>query len=501
MIFDLISLKNYESKIDDYSFDDLGLKTLFDSFYDHNWSDLHNVLECIVKVDEIKKRQAIFTDFLVDDSDQLKTFKRHLEELRDAYKNYLSIDGGLKSYLLFVQYMEKLIAFFDKGTEILNNLDLKSNEMMKMRDFFNSKEKEESFNQLKEDYNKAILACQKMGEMMVSYVTGEKFIKTAKVKEGNIDLLKSIEDLMKRLDISIMEKEVNLTRHDLDAYYFNRLDYIYPEDARVLKHFFDKYSDKIKYDYDTLSTELNFYLKIKLLFDYAKEMNVSYSKAEINDEYNTDIYDLSDITIINKVDYIQPNDFHYDLYHHIQIVTGANGGGKTTYLRSVGANYIFFSSLGYTFSKSANIKPIKYLCTHFPNDENYQVGYGRLQDEIKRIDIVRNRLCKDCLYLMNETFSSTDEDTAFKESKKLFKELDDKEVNVVFITHQQLLLQYVDKEKVILLNPIVDVDDNNRRTFKIRRVDTEIHAFANDILRKYGLSKEMLDKKRRERDV
>ena len=102
---------------------------------------------------------------------------------------------------------------------------------------------------------------------------------------------------------------------------------------------------------------------------------------------------------------------------------------------------------------------------------------------------------------MNETFSSTDEDTAFKESKKLFKELDDKEVNVVFITHQQLLLQYIDRDKVILLNPIVDVDDNNRRTFKIRRVENEIHAFANDILRKYGLSKEILDKKRREKDV
>ena len=163
--------------------------------------------------------------------------------------------------------------------------------------------------------------------------------------------------------------------------------------------------------------------------------------------------------------------------------------------------YIFFSSLGYTFSKKASIKAIKYLCTHFPNDENYQVGYGRLQDEIKRIDYVRNRLSKDCLYLMNETFSSTDEDTAFKESKKLFKELDDKEVNVVFITHQQLLLQYIDREKVILLNPIVDVDDNNRRTFKIRRVENEVHAFANDILRKYGLSKEILDKKRREKDV
>ncbi len=501
MIFNLISLKNYESKIDEYSFDDLGLKTLFDDFYDHNWQDLYQVMEYIVPLEEIKKRQAIFSDFLEDKEEQLKTFKRALEELRDAYKNYLSIDGGLKSYLLFVQYMEKLISFIDKGNEILSNMNLNADEMINMRTFFANKEKEEAFIKLKDDFKDAMLACQKMGEMMVSYVTGDNFIKTAKVKEGNIDLLKSIEDLMDRLGIQRIEKEANLTRHDLDAYYFNRLDYIYPNESKILKSFFDKYNDKFKYDYDTLSTELNFYLKIKLLFDYALEKNVLYSKAEFNDEYNTDMYDLSDITIINKVDYIQSNDFHYDLYHHTQIVTGANGGGKTTYLRSIGANYIFFSTLGYTFSKKASIKPIKYLCTHFPNDENYQVGYGRLQDEIKRIDMVRNKLCKDCLYLMNETFSSTDEDTAFKESKKLFKELDEKEVNVIFITHQQLLLQYIDKDKVILLNPIVDVDDNNRRTFKIRRVDKEIHAFANDILRKYGLSKEILDKKRREKDV
>ena len=501
MIFNLISLKNYESKIDEYSFDDLGLKTLFDDFYDHNWQDLYQVLEYIAPVNEIKKRQAIFTDFLNDSEEKLKVFKRALEELRDAYKNFLSIDGGLKSYLLFVQYIEKLINFIDTGNNVLTSLDLKAEEMINMRNFFTQKEQEEFFIKLKEDYKSACLACQKMGEMMVSYVTGDQFIKTAKVKEGNIDLLKSIEDLMDRLNIPRMEREANLTRHDLDAYYFNRLDYIYPNESRALKEFFDKYSDEIKYDYDTLSTELNFYLKIKLLFDHAKEKNVLYSKAIINEEYNTDIHDLSDITIINKVDYIQANDFHYDLYHHIQIVTGANGGGKTTYLRSVGANYIFFSSLGYTFSKDACIKPIKYLCTHFPNDENYQVGYGRLQDEIKRIDYVRNRLSKDCLYLMNETFSSTDEDTAFKESKKLCKELEEKEVNVVFITHQQLLLQYIDREKVILLNPIVDVDDNNRRTFKIRRVENEVHAFANDIIRKYGLSKEILDKKRREKDV
>ena len=501
MKFDLISLKNYEGKIDMLAFDDLGLQTLFDDFYDHNWSDLHSVMELIPKEEEIRKRQLIFSDFLNDENDTLKTFKRLLEELRDAYKNFLSIDGGLKSHILFTQYIDKLVSFIDLGKDILNNLSFSSVEMNKMKDFFNEKVSDKDYIGLKEDLNKAKDASLVMTKLFVSYVTLDKFIKTNKFKENQVDLLSKLEGYMDDLNVKYQKEDVNLIRHDLDPYYFNRLDYIYPNESKVLSDFFKKYRDNISYDYDTLSRELNYYLKIKLLFNYAKEKNVYYSMVDITDDDNVYMNDLSDITIINKVDYIQSNDYVSDYIHHMQIVTGANGGGKTTYLRSIGANYIFFTSLGWVFAKSAKIKPIKHLFTHFPNDENYQVGYGRLQDEIRRIDAVKGYFSQDTLYLMNETFSSTDEDTAFKETKKLFKELEDKHVSVVFITHQQLLLQFIDREKIYLLNPIVDVDDNNRRTFKIRRVSSEVHAYAEDILRKYGLSKDILDKKRRGSDV
>ena len=501
MKFDLISLKSYEGKIDMLAFDDLGLQTLFDDFYDHNWSDLQSVMELIPKEEEIRKRQLIFSDFLCDEEDTLKTFKRLLEELRDAYKNFLSIDGGLKSHILFTQYIDKLVNFIDKGRDILNNLTFSSIELNKMKDFFNEKAKDSDYIKLKEDLDNAVCASSVMTKLFVSYVTLDKFIKTNKFEENKTDLLSKLEGYMDDLNVKYIKEDVNLIRHDLDPYYFNRLDYIYPNESKVLADFFKKYRDNISYDYDTLSRELNYYLKIKLLFNHAKERNVSYTMVDITDSSDVYMNDLADITIINKVDYIQVNDYASDDIHHMQIVTGANGGGKTTYLRSIGANYIFFTSLGYVFAKSAKLKAIKHLFTHFPNDENYQVGYGRLQDEIRRIDMVRGYFSKDTLYLMNETFSSTDEDTAFKETKKLFKEIEEKHVNMVFITHQQLLLEYIDKEKVILLNPIVDVDDNNKRTFKIRRVDAKVHAYAEDILRKYGLSKDILDKKRRDLDV
>ena len=399
------------------------------------------------------------------------------------------------------KYIDKLVNFIDCGRDILNSLTFSSNELNKMKDFFNEKAKDSDYIKLKEDLDNAVCASSVMTKLFVSYVTLDKFIKTNKFEENKTDLLSKLEGYMDDLNVKYIKEDVNLIRHDLDPYYFNRLDYIYPNESKVLADFFKKYRDNISYDYDTLSRELNYYLKIKLLFNHAKERNVSFTMVDITDSSDVYMNDLADITIINKVDYIQVNDYASDDIHHMQIVTGANGGGKTTYLRSIGANYIFFTSLGYVFAKSAKLKAIKHLFTHFPNDENYQVGYGRLQDEIRRIDMVRGYFSKDTLYLMNETFSSTDEDTAFKETKKLFKEIEEKHVNMVFITHQQLLLEYIDKEKIILLNPIVDVDDNNKRTFKIRRVDAKVHAYAEDILRKYGLSKDILDKKRRDLDV
>ncbi len=498
--FNLISKKDYESKINEYVFDDIGLKTLFDDFYDHNWSDLLEVMEYIPKPIEIKKRQDIFNDFLNDKDDHLKTFKRYLEELRGAYKNYKSTDGGLKSYILYSQYINKLIKFFTLGCDELNAITLESKEMNEMRNYFNDKVNSDSFKKLVKDNECTYNAYKNMENMIVSYITNDKFIKT-NIKTEQVLLIDKLKGILDELNIEYNLTNSNTIRHELDPYYFNRLEYIYPEDYKVLRTFFDTYKDEIEYEYDNLSFNLQYYIKLKALFVHAESKNVTYSKAVINEDYVTDIHDLADISIINKVEQITTNDFHYDLEHHMQIVTGTNGGGKTTYLRSIGANMIIFSSIGYTFSKDALIKPVKYIHSHFPNDENYQVGYGRLQDELRRLGFMKPDFCKDCILMLNETFSSTDEETAFKESMKLFEDVTKNQVNMIFITHQQTLLRNIDREKIALLNPIVDSEHGNKRLFKIRKVENQVHAFAEDILRKYGLSKEDLRRRKEEMDV
>ncbi|MFA6661610.1 MAG: hypothetical protein WCS56_01095, partial [Bacilli bacterium] len=370
--FNLLNINNYYSRIDSSAFEDLGIKSLFDDFYDSNWNALEDVMSKICDAKEIQNRQDIFTDFLNDNENKLGILKRLLTEVWERYKNYQHSDGGLIHYVNFYLYQKALISFIREGFDILQSLDLKSEKMINMKESLKSIIDSEIFIALNSNVAGAENAYNSIRTFIVSYKMNEDNIKINKINEKKsvylFDELKSCSDM---LGIDLPTYATNTLRHPLDSYYFNRLEYIFTEEVQTLKDFYETFNDKIEIDYEILYRDLNYYLRFKELFIYAKEKDVLYSKATINDEYVTNISDMKDITIINKVPEITANDFTYTKDHHIQIVTGANGGGKTTFLRSIGANYIIFSALGYTFSAAAAIKPVKFIKTHFPNDENY----------------------------------------------------------------------------------------------------------------------------------
>lgn len=492
MEFKLIDTSKFLSKIRPMLFDDIGILTLFDDVYDHSWLDLQDIMEFLVDKEEILKRQAIFTDFLNDENDALKNFKRLCDICLDLYKQYISSDSDIKSYINIVMFYYRYIDFIEKGSEELNKLNFESKELNEMKKFFNEKKDDASFKSFKEEVLKCVEAINKMKYMTISYRIDDDYM----YENVNSEETKTLEELLisyaNKLNIEPVTRETNYSRHMMDSYFYNRYEYVFYDDYQLIRKFFYTYSDNCKYNFEILSGELNYYLKFKALFMEAKERNINYCRCVFNDEHKAEFRDLHDITIMRKVAHITPNDTSWNLDEHVQIITGANGGGKTTYCRSIGSNYVMMNSVGYAFASFANVSPIKYLHTHFPNDENYVVGYGRLHDEIVRLDRIRQDFSEDTLVLLNETFSSTDEDTALQESLKLLEEIDEKKVQLIFITHQQKLLDIIDRTKIALLNPIVDTEHGNKRTFKIRRVGAVINSYAEDILRKYGLSREQL---------
>lgn len=493
MKFNLLDKLQYESKIESSVFEDLELKILFERFYEGSYYDLFEIMEHLPKIEETEKRSVIFTDILNDKKELFRTFNRLLEETIDSYRIYEASSYLLKECFSFVCFYKKFLLFIEKGKEILEELKPTSPVLINLRNYLKENYESATYKTLKSDCEEALKAIEKISSFVLSFSKGDNYMEALKVN-GGYSLDEKLLSIALKMNIESENKLIINNKHDLDASLYNRLQFVYPLEYDILSKFYKKYKDITNFDFYELHDDLSFYLKMKTLFVTLNEAGIPYSKAFITNDGSISFNSVYDITLFGNVGKIIDNDCAFDSNHLIQIITGANGGGKTSYLRSIGVNYLLFTTLGYTFSKSASLKAIKKIYTHFPNDENYKVGYGRLKDELDRLSRITNILDNDSLFLSNETFSSTSEDIAFSYSFNLINNLLEKKVTTIFITHQQKLLDNINKEKIVLLNPVIDEESGNKRLFKIKKVDSEIHSFASDILKKYGLTKDKIKK-------
>ena len=95
---------------------------------------------------------------------------------------------------------------------------------------------------------------------------------------------------------------------------------------------------------------------------------------------------------------------------------------------------------------------------------------------------------EDSFAVFNETYSGTDERRSEEYSAKLADRMWSGGVFGIYVTHIHALTG----GKIPTLAAVVDEGDDNRRTYKIRRVGETKSSFARDILEKYGLDGESL---------
>lgn len=91
------------------------------------------------------------------------------------------------------------------------------------------------------------------------------------------------------------------------------------------------------------------------------------------------------------------------------IVAGANQGGKTTFLRSVGCGQLLLQAGMFVPADSFRSGLTHAIHSHFRRAEDQDLTSGKLAEELTRMSQVVDRCRSGDLLLMNESFSSTDE--------------------------------------------------------------------------------------------
>ncbi|MFP3291228.1 MAG: hypothetical protein RXO30_02050 [Thermoproteus sp.] len=167
------------------------------------------------------------------------------------------------------------------------------------------------------------------------------------------------------------------------------------------------------------------------------------------------------------------------------VVTGANRGGKTTFLKAVGQSLVLARAGLFVPADEFALPSAGAVYTHFPRREDRTLSYGKFEEEVKRLSAIVEGLRRGDYVLMDETFSSTNQVEASAVAEEVIAALVDSGVNVFYVTFlQDFLNRFLERyrERAVLLVP--EVRQDGTRTFRLVR-GKPTPGYAIDIWRKY----------------
>lgn len=147
----------------------------------------------------------------------------------------------------------------------------------------------------------------------------------------------------------------------------------------------------------------------------------------------TGLYDVAlALTIKRKV---IGNDVNAD-HKELVIITGANQGGKSTFLRSIGLAQLMMQCGMFVAAESFRANVCSGLFTHYKREEDTTMTSGKFDEELGRMSVIIDHVMPNSIVLFNESFAATNEREGSEIARQIVRALLEKKIKVFFVTHQ-----------------------------------------------------------------
>ena len=117
------------------------------------------------------------------------------------------------------------------------------------------------------------------------------------------------------------------------------------------------------------------------------------------------------------------------------MITGANQGGKSTFLRSLGLAQLMAQSGMFAGAQALRLTVYDGVFTHYKREEDEAMESGKLDEELARMSEIADRITPNCLLLCNESFASTNEREGSEIARQVIGAMLAEHVSVVVVTH------------------------------------------------------------------
>ena len=186
-----------------------------------------------------------------------------------------------------------------------------------------------------------------------------------------------------------------------------------------------------------LRTELAFYVGCLNLHGHLAKLDepVCFPVAAAPGERRFSCRELYDICLALRMGVkVVGNDVNAD-GKDLMVITGANQGGKSTFLRSVGLAQLMMQAGMFAPAESFSASVCEGVFTHYKREEDVTMKSGKLDEELARMSEIVDNLRGDALVLFNESFAATNEREGSEIARRIVEALVEKRVRAFFVTH------------------------------------------------------------------
>ena len=245
-------------------------------------------------------------------------------------------------------------------------------------------------------------------------------------------------------------------------------------------------ADHVNAFFDALRHELAFYVGALNLYERLRSLNqpAAFPQPLPMGQRGFSAAGLYDVSLALATEgQVVGNDIQAD-GKDLVIITGANQGGKSTFLRSVGQAQLMMQSGLFAPARAYRADVSSGLFTHYRREEDASMTSGKLDEELTRMSAIVGRLSPDAMVLFNESFAATNEREGAEIARQVVLSLMESGVKIFFVTHLYAFArtcQERDMANVAFLRAERLADGS--RTFRIIPGDPLETSFGRDLYR------------------
>lgn len=174
----------------------------------------------------------------------------------------------------------------------------------------------------------------------------------------------------------------------------------------------------------------------------------------------------------------------HEEHKRLVVITGANQGGKTTFLRSIGLAQLMMQCGLFVGADDFKAEICSALFTHYKREEDATMKSGKFDEELARMNEIAEHIVPNSILFFNESFAATNEREGSEIATQIVRALLEKGIKVFYVTHLYEFARgfFNEKDKNVLLR--AEREQDGRRTFKLAEAEPLQTSYGQDLYKK-----------------